>query len=62
MFTPAEEFDYREVIVAQLEAILLPLVDGRRGVHFSGREVISVDLGADCGRLVGKFSISYEVD
>lgn len=63
MFTVADEFDYAQVIAAQLEAVLAPLLDGRRGVHMNGgRVAITVDMPSDFGRLVAKLQVSCEVE
>ena len=60
--TPASEFDYRDVVVAQLEAILSPFLDSRRGVHSDGFEIFS-DMPLDSGgRLVARLSVEYQLD
>ena len=60
--TPASEFDYRDVVMIQLEAILSPFVDSRRGVHTDGFVIFS-DMPLDSGgRLVARLSVEYQPD
>lgn len=60
MFTPAPEFDYREILIAQLQSVLLPFTDTRRGLLLSEGFSVSVDLPSDIGRLVGTLFVSFE--
>ncbi|WP_313082013.1 hypothetical protein [Pulveribacter sp.] len=60
MFQPADEFDYGEIIGAQLETMLHPLTDSRRGVHMVGHVVsFKVSLPVDVGVLRASLTIEY---
>lgn len=60
--TPASEFDYRDVVMAQIEAILFSFVDSRRGLH-TDCFVISSDMPLDSGgRLVARLSVECQLD
>ncbi|GEM_PF-5289613 len=60
MFEPAVEFDYCDVISAQLDAMLQPLTDTRRGVHMTSSGVtVTVSLPVDVGVLRARLTIEY---
>lgn len=61
MFTPLPEFDYVEILQIQLEAMLTPLLDGRRGLSMDSPVVnLECSFEHDSGQtLVASLTLSF---